>query len=51
MKLLYVLACVVTLAGIGMVADGTFPHLGYILLIEGGVLLTLIQENRRKPVR
>jgi hypothetical protein len=41
------LACVVTLSGIGIIFSGSLVDLGIILLIEGGVLVTLIKEARK----
>jgi hypothetical protein len=45
------LAYIVTLAGIGVLLDGTLTDLGFVLLIEGGVLGTLIEEDRRQDSR
>jgi hypothetical protein len=42
------LTCIVTLAGIGVLLSGQLTHLGIVLLIEGGVLVTLLDENRRQ---
>jgi len=42
------LTCIVTLAGIGVLLSGQLTHLGIVLLIEGGVLVTFLDENRRQ---
>jgi hypothetical protein len=45
------LAYIVTLAGIGVLLDGTLTDIGIVLLIEGGVLVTLLEEDRRQDSR
>jgi hypothetical protein len=42
------LTCIVTLTGIGVLLSGQLTNLGIVLLIEGGVLVTLLDENRRQ---
>jgi hypothetical protein len=50
MSLINVFAAIAMLAGIGVLLNGALIHVGIILLIEGGVLLTLA-EKRPKPGR
>jgi hypothetical protein len=45
------LALIFALAGVGVILNTEFTHLGYIMLIEVGVLLTLVDENRKKGRR
>ena len=40
------LACSVALAGIAVLVDGTMRDIGIVLLLEGGVLLTLLEKSR-----
>ncbi len=51
MSLIKGIACIVILAGIGVLVDGTLRDIGIVLLIEGGVLLTLVDENRKRDSR
>lgn len=45
------LALILALAGVAVIVNTEFTHLGYILLIEVGVLLTLVDENHKKGKR
>jgi hypothetical protein len=45
------LALILALAGIAVIVNTEFTDVGYILLIEVGVLLTLVDENRKKGRR
>ena len=51
MNIVKALAGIVILAGIGVLVDGTLRDVGIVLLIEGGVLLTLVDENRKRDSR
>jgi Zn-dependent membrane protease YugP len=51
MSLVKSLAYVLILAGIGVLLNGKLIDVGIILLIEGGVLLTLVEENRKQDRR
>ena len=41
------LAVVLALFGIGLVISGVLPTLGILFLIEGGVLVTLIEKKNK----
>jgi hypothetical protein len=45
------LALILALAGVAVIVNTEFTDVGYILLIEVGVLLTLVDENRKKGRR
>jgi hypothetical protein len=45
------LAFILALAGVAVIVNTELNHLGYVLLIEVGVLLTLVDENRKKGRR
>jgi hypothetical protein len=45
------LALILALAGVAVIVNTELTHLGYVLLIEVGVLLTLVDENRKKGKR
>ena len=49
MSLIKIFAYLAILAGIGVLLTTELMHVGIILLIEGGVLFTLV-ENKPKPV-
>jgi len=51
MSLVKSLAYVLILAGIGVLLNGKLIDVGIILLIEGGVLFTLVEENRKQNRR
>jgi Zn-dependent membrane protease YugP len=51
MSLVKSLAYVLILAGIGVLLNGKLIDVGIILLIEGGVLFTLVEENRKQDRR
>ena len=42
---------ILALAGVAVIVNTELNHLGYVLLIEVGVLLTLVDENRKKGRR
>jgi hypothetical protein len=48
MNWLKILACIVSIAGIALIVEGSLYVFGILVLIEGGVLFTLVQENRAK---
>jgi hypothetical protein len=48
MKWLSVLACIISVVGIVLIVEGSLYVFGILVLIEGGVLFTLAQENRPK---
>lgn len=50
MRPLTIFALALSFAGIGTILFGTLTHIGIVLLIEGGVLFTLVDENRRRTV-
>jgi hypothetical protein len=47
-KLLMIFAILLSIVGIGLFISGPFTNLGIALLIEGGVLFTLVDEQRRR---
>jgi hypothetical protein len=40
-------ALILALAGVAVIVNTEFTHLGYVLLIEVGVLLPLVDANRK----
>lgn len=42
------LACISAVAGIGILVNGQLIHVGIILLIEAGVLFTLVDKNPKQ---
>jgi hypothetical protein len=44
-------ACFAILAGVGVFLTGELMHVGIILLIEGGVLLTLAEKKPKQRGR
>ncbi len=51
MNLFKILGYALILAGIGVLLNGKFIDVGIILLIEGGVLFTLVEKNRKQGSR
>lgn len=51
MSLIKGLAYTAILAGIGVLLNGEMIHVGIILLIEGGVLFTIVDKNRGQGSR
>jgi hypothetical protein len=47
MKFLKGLACIITVAGIGIILSGQLTNLGIVLLLEGGVLFTLLKKDAK----
>jgi hypothetical protein len=45
MNLLKGIACLVVLAGVGVIVDGTLRDVGIVLLLEGGVLFTFVGNS------
>ena len=41
-------ACILILAGIGVLLNGEFIDVGIVLLIEAGVLFTLVEKNPKR---
>ena len=51
MSLMQGLAYISIVAGIGVLLNGELIHVGIILVIEGGVLLTLVDKTRPQAGR